>query len=139
MKIKVVQDSVIFISELTMEELEKAMKFAPESTTLYAKREDGKKKEPICAVAYADEGSVTNNGVIFDSTTDEGKLCTTILCSEGTYPHCTTEEKKKCVSEQFACIILKMNELEKQIKEALEAKKADIKKASESVEVITLD
>lgn len=138
MKVKVVQDSVIFISELTMLELEKAMKFASESTMLYKKSEDGKKKEPVCAIAYADEGSVTEHGIVFDSTTDEGKLCTTILCGEGTAPHCKSVDKKACISEQFSGLILNMNALEKQIKDALEAKKEEIKKASEAVEVVNI-
>lgn len=138
MKIKVVQDSVIFISELTLVELEKAMKFASDSTMLYKKSEDGKKKEPVCAIAYADEGSVTEHGIVFDSTTDEGNLCTTILCGEGTAPHCESADKKACISEKFSGLILNMNALEKQIKDALKEKKEEIKKASEAVEVINI-
>ena len=137
MKVKVVQDSVIFISGLTMEELDKAERFAHESTMLYAKNEDGK-KEPVCGIAYANEGSVTERGVVFDSTTDEGYLCTTILCGEGNAPHCKTEDKKACITEKFAGLILNMNALEEQIKGALEAKAEEIEKASTAVEVISL-
>ena len=137
MTIKVVQDSIIFIAGLTMEELNKAMKFAPESTMLYAKNEDGK-KEPVCGIAYADEGSVSERGVVFDSTTDDGKLCLTILCGEGNLPHCKIEDKKACITEKFSALILNMNKLEDQIKKALEAKKEEIEKASASVEVISL-
>ena len=137
MTIKVVQDSIIFIADLTMEELDKAMKFAPESTMLYAKGENDK-KAPVCGIAYADEGSVTERGVVFDSTTDDGKLCTTILCGEGNHPHCKAEDKKACITEKFSALILNMNKLEEQIKNALEAKKEEIEKASASVEVISL-
>ena len=137
MTIKVVQDSIIFIAGLTMEELNKAMKFAPESTMLYAKDENGK-KEPVCGIAYADEGSVSERGVVFDSTTDDGKLCTTIVYNEGNTPHCKTEAKKACITEKFSALILNMNKLEEQIKAALDVKKEEIEKASTSVEVISL-
>ena len=138
MKIKVVQDSVIFISGLTTEELDKAMKFASESLTLYKKEEDGKKKVPVCGIAYADMGSVTERGIVYDSTTDDGFLCTTILCGEGNHPHCTSADKKKCITEQYASLVLNMNDLEKQVKAALKAKAEDITIASKSVEVVSL-
>lgn len=138
MNVKVVQDSVIFISELTMEEFQKAMKFTPDATILYAKDEDNKTKAPVCAIGYADQGSVTSAGVVFDSTTDEGRLCTTILCVEGVSEHCTTETKKNCVSEKYASLILNVNALEAQIKKALAAKEKEIKKASDAVSVISI-
>jgi hypothetical protein len=138
MKIKVVQDSVIFISELTMEELEKATRFASESLTLYKKEDDSKKKTPVCGVAYADVGSVTERGIVYDSTTDDGFLCTTILCSEGNRPHCTIADKKNCISEQYASLVLNMNDLEKQVKAALKSKAEDITIASKSVEVMSI-
>jgi hypothetical protein len=137
MKIKVVQDSVIFISGLTIEELEDAKRFAPESLTLYKKEDDSEKKAPVCGIAYADAGSVTEHGVVYDSTTDDGFLCKTILCIEGNHPHCTSADKKKCVSEQYASLVLNMNDLEKQIKAALKSKAEDIAIASKSVEVVS--
>lgn len=138
MKIKVVQDSVIFISGLTTEELDKATKFAAESLTLYKKDEDSRKKVPVCGIAYADVGSVTERGIVYDSTTDDGFLCTTILCGEGNHPHCTSTDKKKCITEQYASLVLNMNDLEKQVKAALKSKAEDITIASKSVEVVSL-
>jgi hypothetical protein len=138
MKIKLVQDSIIFISGLTKTELDEATRFCPASLTLKVRDEATKKETPICAVCYAEEGSVSNNGVVFDSTTEDGFMCKTLIASQGNDEHISAEEKVKAITEEFASLILKMNDLEMQIKAALEDNAAKITAARDSVEVVSL-
>jgi len=138
MKIKLVQDSIIFISNLTQQEFAEATRFCPEALTLVAKDEATKKTTPICAIAYASEGSVSQNGVVFDSTTEDGYMCKTLVATQGYDAHVSAEDKVKAVSEEFASLILKMNTLEEQIKDALEDNAAKITAARDSVEIVSL-
>lgn len=138
MKVKLVQDSIIFISALTRAQLEEANRFCPNSTTLVEKDAESKITTPVCGVAYANEGSVSAYGVVFDSVTDDGLMCKTLVASEGYDAHLSAEDKIKSVSETFATLILKMNALEEQIVKALEANAAKIEEAKTSVEVIEL-
>jgi hypothetical protein len=138
MKIKLVQDSIIFISGLKKSQLDEATRFCPASLTLKVKDEATKKQTPICGVCYANEGSVSQNGVVFDSTTEEGYMCKTLIAAQGYDEHVSSEEKIKAVTEEFASLILKMNDLEAQILGALEDNAAKIAAARDSVEVVTL-
>lgn len=138
MKIKLVQDSIIFISALKKEELLEALRFCPNACTLMLKDEATKKATPVCAVTYADDGSVSDNGIVFDSTTEEGFMCKTLIASQGWDEHVSAEDKVKAVSEQFANLILNMNELEAQIVTALEENATKIATAKESVEAVNI-
>ena len=138
MKIKLVQDSIIFISGLKKSELEEAKRFCPEACTLTVLDENTKKRTPVCMVAYADNGSVCQNGVVFDSTTEEGFMCKTLIAAQGNDEHVSDEDKVKAISEEFAGLILKMNELEANIKSALNDNAAKIASAKDSIEVVTL-
>ena len=139
MKIKLVQDSIIFISALKQEELFEAKRFCPDACTLYVKDENSKKSTPVCAIAYADEGSITDNGIVFDSTTNAGYMCKTLVAGQGFDHPVETEDKVKAISETFAGLILKMNELEEQIKAALADNAAKIAAAKTSIEVVDLE
>ena len=138
MKIKLVQDSIIFVSGLKKSEFEEAKRFCPEALTLTVKDEETKKVRPICGIAYTDEGSVSQNGVVFDSTTEEGYMCKTLVAAQGNDEHVSSEDKIKAVTEEFATLILKMNDLEEQVKAELELNAAKITAARDSVEVVTL-
>ena len=138
MKIKLVQDSIIFVSALTRAELKEAERFCPNSTTLYVKDAETKQTTPVCAVAYANEGSISDNGIVYDSVTDEGLMCKTLVAAEGYDEHLTVEDKIKSISETFAGLILKMNTLEGQIKKDLEANAEKITAAKNSIEVVKL-
>lgn len=138
MKIKLVQDSIIFISGLKKEQFNEAVRFCPDSLTLKVRDEATKKETPICAIAYADEGSVSQNGVVFDSTTEEGYMCKTLVAAQGYDEHVSSDDKIKAVTEEFASLILKMNDLEAQVKGELEDNAAKITAARDSVEVVAL-
>ena len=138
MKIKLVQDSIIFISGITLEEYREAKRFCPEALTLKVRDEETKKAAPVCAIAYADQGSVSQNGVVFDSTTAEGYMCKTLVAVQGNDEAVAPEEKVKAISEEFASLILKMNELEDQVKAALTDNSAMIEAAKDSVEIVEI-
>ena len=138
MKIKLVQDSIIFISGLKKEELLEAQRFCPEACTLVTTDEVSKKKVPVCSIAYADDGSISQNGVVFDSTTEDGYMCKTVIATQGHDDHVSTEDKIKAVSEEFAGLILKMNDLEAQIKSALADNAAKIEAARDSIEAVEI-
>jgi hypothetical protein len=138
MKIKLVQDSIIFISGLKKEELLEAIRFCPEACTLTVRDEETKKAVPVCAIAYAEEGSVSQNGVVFDSTTEKGYMCKTLIASQGYDEHVSDKDKVKAVSEEFASLILKMNDLEAQISTALANNAAKITAALDSIEAVNI-
>jgi hypothetical protein len=138
MKVKLVQDSIIFISGLTKEALAEANKFVPGCTTLVTKDPDTKKVTPICMVAYAEDGSISSNGIVYDSTTEDGFMCKTILVNQGFDKHVSNEDKVKAVSESFAGLILAMNELEAQVKSALSDNAVKIAAAKESIEAVSI-
>jgi hypothetical protein len=138
MKIKLVQDSIIFISALKKEELEEARRFCPNACILKTKDEETKKTTPVCMIAYAADGSVSSNGIVYDSTTEEGFMCKTLVASQGYDEHVPAEDKVNAVSEEFAGLILKMNELEAQIATALKDNAAKIKAAKQSIETVNI-
>ena len=138
MKIKLVQDSIIFISGLKKTEFDEAIRFCPEALTLTVRDANTKKVTPICAICYTDEGSVSQNGIVFDSTTEEGYMCKTLVAAQGYDKHASYEDKIKAVTEEFASLILKTNDLEAQIKSALNDNAAKIAAARNSVEVVEL-
>lgn len=138
MQIKLVQDSIIFISGIDADTFAKVNKFVPEALTLYHEGEN-KKQTPVCSLGYANCGGVNKNGIIFDATTDSGKLCLTIVNAEGFDPHLTTVEKLRQISEKYSSLILNMNELEAQIISCLEAKEDEITMASASISAITIE
>jgi hypothetical protein len=138
MKIKLVQDSIIFISGLTREEFFEAQRFCNEACVLKVKDVETKKETPVCVVAYADEGSVSQNGIVFDSTTEEGFMCKTLIASQGNDEHVPAAEKVQAISREFAGLVLNMNALEEQIKAALSDNAAKIDAAKNSIEVVEL-
>ena len=138
MKIKLVQDSIIFISGLKKTEYEEAMKFVPSACTLNIKNEETKKVTPVCALAYAAEGSVSENGIVFDSVTDDGYMCKTLVATTGFDPALSAEDKKKAVAESFAGVILKMNDLEAQVKDALAENADKIAAAKSAIETVNI-
>lgn len=137
MKVKIIQDAVIFISDITAEQFGKAKRFIPGCLTLTKKVNE--KNVPICAMDYADEGSVNNNGIIYDSTTDSGKLCITLVGTEGFDPHLSAAEKQRVVAERHSGLIIKMNALEAQIVEALAEKESEIVAATEAITTVALE
>lgn len=138
MKIKLVQDSIIFISGLKKTEYEEAMKFVPSACTLTVKNEETKKATPVCALAYATEGSVSENGIVFDSVTDDGYMCKTLVATAGFDTALSAEDKEKAVAESFAGVILKMNDLEAQVKDALTENADKIAAAKQAIETVNI-
>lgn len=138
MKVKLVQDSIIFISDLKKTEYEEAMKFVPSACTLTVKNEETKKATPVCALAYATEGSVSENGIVFDSVTDDGYMCKTLVATAGFDTALSAEDKEKAVAESFAGVILKMNDLEAQIKNALAENANKIAAAKSAIKTVNI-
>lgn len=138
MQIKLVQDSIIFISSLNVETFAKVDKFIPEALTLYHE-DDTKKKTPVCTLGYAECGGVNKNGIIFDATTDSGKLCHTIVNMQGFDPHLSTSEKLRVVSEKYSSLILNMNELEAQIESKLADKETEITTARQAISAVSIE
>ena len=138
MKITLVQDAIIVVSNLTKEQFCKAKKFCPEALTLYKKNEETKTKEPVCSIMVGEDGSMNANGVIFDSVTDEGKLCLTLASATGMCSGITAAEKQNIIAEEYASLILNVNELEDQVLSTLEAKASDIAAALSSIETVSI-
>ena len=108
-----------------------AEKFFPEATTLL-----DKDKEPIFGFSCGTAGSITKHGIVFDSTSPEGKLATTMLGEGNTVAAPNQMERARSLTEQYGKTILLANRLEEQIEKALAAHQEEIATASESVEIV---
>ena len=114
------------------------MNLVPSACTLNIKNEETKKVTPVCALAYAAEGSVSENGIVFDSVTDDGYMCKTLVATAGFDTALSAEDKKKAVAESFAGVILKMNDLEAQVKDALAENADKIAAAKQAIETVNI-
>lgn len=133
MKIVIVQDSILFVSGLKKSEFEEAKRFVPEACNLVIKDPETKEVLDTCAIAFTKgEGGVSNSGVVFDSVTDEGYMCKTLVATQSK-PDLSNADKVDVVAKQWANLVLKMNSLETQISSALSANETKIATAKDSI------
>ena len=112
MKCTVSYNQMVIESEVTAEQFENARSYQPTSVDL----RDEKGKLLFCAmVKYSDEGSINENGIIFNGMTAEGKLFCSIVIGGADIP---AAEKKTDVAKAFGPELAKLKTLENQIMQA---------------------
>ena len=123
--IKIVGDAMVVVSSHTLEDIQTLEKYAPKALSLYEANEDGKREEVFKVCTTTGAGSVGKYGVSFSSSThDEAKLAAVTLCIPA-----DVEDAKEYAADQVGYAVMKLNQVEAQIPEALrqvEAERAEV-------------
>lgn len=126
---KVVLAGQVFVvaSDLTVEDIKDAMKYAPDALQL--KDEEG---EPIFCLSYGSYGSLNGNGVCFNAETNDGtgKACITCPIPEG------VKNAVDYIVDKVGPIRSKIIEVETKLPELLAGVKADRAAMAEEIEVM---
>ena len=106
--LKTVGLAVVITSALGCADIEKAQRFAADSTKLLDER-----KEPIFAVSVGEVTALSKMGIQFSDDNAEGKAQLTVMVSELT--GLSNEEKAELIKWEFAPILANINKVEAQI------------------------
>ena len=106
--LKTVGLAVVITSALGCADIEKAKRFAADSTKLL-----NEKKEPIFAVTVGESIALSKNGVQFSDDNAEGKAQLTVMVPE--FTGISNEEKAELIKWEFAPILANINKVEAQI------------------------
>lgn len=109
MKIKIVGDAMVVVSEAKLQDIKTLEKYAPEALSLTNK--DG---ERYFTIATTDgNGSVSKYGVAFSGKTTEGNATITMCIPSN------VEDKHKYAVDKIGMAVMAVNEVEEQIKNAI--------------------
>lgn len=100
--------AVVITSALGCADIEKAKRFASDSTKLF-----NEKKEPTFVVTVGESTALSEYGIQFADCNAEGKAQLTIMVPELT--GISNEEKAEFIKWEFAPILAKINKVEAQI------------------------
>ena len=129
-KVLIVGNALVVKSSYPTATWEKLAKYAPKSLSLY--EGEGKETKPVFKVGLTTgEGSVNQYGVSFNGT-DHGteKLATLTMLIPA-----DVEDAKAWAEETIGTAIIKLNKVEKGVKEALDAVNAELKEVRENISV----
>ena len=136
MKVVKSYSALTICSDLTIEQIEQAQKYAPEALTLFEKV-DGK-KIPVFKLVYSifDDAKINEFGIILNKFDNEHKLYGTMLCGG---PCCednrSAEVQKQEILDKFAKELVMLKKIEEQVTEILEEKADLIESIEDCVEV----
>ena len=136
MKVVKSYSALTICSDLTVEQVAQAQKFAPEALTLFEKI-DGKKM-PVFKLVYSifDDAKINEFGIILNKFDNEHKLYGTMLCGG---PCCednrSAEVQKQEILDKFAKELVMLKKIEEQVAEILEEKADLIESIEDCVEV----
>lgn len=136
MKVVKSYSALTICSDLTIEQIAQAQKFAPEALTLFEKVEG--KKIPIFKLVYSifDDARIDEFGIVLNKFDSEHKLYGTMLC---TGPCCednrSAEVQKQEILDRFAKQLVMLKQIEDQITAILEEKADLIESIEDCVEV----
>lgn len=136
MKVVKSYSALTICSDLTIEQIEQAQKFAPEALTLFEKV-DGK-KIPVFKLVCApfEDASLDEFGIVLNKFDSEHKLYGTMLCVD---PCCddnrSAEVQKQEILDNFAKQLVMLKQIEDQVTVALEEKADLIESIEDCVEV----
>lgn len=136
MKVVKSYSALTICSDLTVEQIEQAQKFAPEALTLFEKV-DGK-KIPVFKLVFSifDDARIDEFGIVLNKFDNEHKLYGTMLCGG---PCCednrSVEVQKQEILDKFAKELVMLKKIEEQVTEILEEKADLIESIEDCVEV----
>ena len=136
MKVVKSYSALTICSDLTIEQLEQAQKFAPEALTLFEKV-DGK-KIPVFKLMYSvfDDARIDEFGIVLNKFDSEHKLYGTMLCvGPCNNDNRSAEVQKQEILDSFAKQLVMLKQIEDQVTAILEEKADLIESIEDCVEV----
>lgn len=136
MKVVKSYSALTICSDLTIEQIEQAQKFAPEALTLFEKV-DGK-KVPVFKLMYSvfDDARIDEFGIVLNKFDGEHKLYGTMLCVDPCHDdNRSAEVQKQEILDNFAKQLVMLKQIEDQVTAILEEKADLIESIEDCVEV----
>ena len=136
MKVVKSYSALTICSDLTVEQVQQAEKFAPEALTLFEKVEN--KKIPVFKIKFEPWASaeLSEFGISFNAYNEDHKLYATLLCSGvASDDNRSAEHQKQEILECFAKPLVQLKQIEEQVVAALAAKAELIASVEDCVEV----
>ena len=136
MKVVKSYSALTICSDLTIEQIEQAQKFAPEALTLFEKV-DGK-KVPVFKLVCApfEDASLDEFGIVLNKFDSEHKLYGTMLCvGPCNDDNRSAEVQKQEILDSFAKQLVMLKQIEDQVTAILEEKADLIESIEDCVEV----
>ena len=136
MKVVKSYSALTICSDLTIEQIEQAQKFAPEALTLFEKV-DGK-KVPVFKLVCApfEDASLDKFGIVLNKFDSEHKMYGTMLCVDPCHDdNRSAEVQKQEILDNFAKQLVMLKQIEDQVTAILEEKADLIESIEDCVEV----
>ena len=136
MKVVKSYSALTICSDLTVEQIQQAEKFAPEALTLFEKVEN--KKIPVFKLKFDRWGNpeLSEFGISFNAYNEDHKLYATLLCSAvASDDNRSAEHQKQEILEYCAKQLVQLKQIEEQVVAALAAKAELIASVEDCVEV----
>lgn len=136
MKVVKSYSALTICSDLTLEQIMQAKKFAPEALTLFEKVEG--KKIPVFKLMYSvfDDARIDEFGIVLNKFDSEHKLYGTMLCVDPCHDdNRSAEVQKQEILDNFAKQLVMLKQIEDQVTAILEEKADLIESIEDCVEV----
>ena len=136
MKVVKSYSALTICSDLTIEQIMQAKKFAPDALTLFEKVEG--KKIPVFKLMYSvfDDARIDEFGIVLNKFDGEHKLYGTILCVGPCHDdNRSAEVQKQEILDSFAKQLVMLKQIEDQVTAILEEKADLIESIEDCVEV----
>ena len=136
MKVVKSYSALTICSDLTIEQIEQAQKFAPEALTLFEKV-DGK-KVPVFKLVCAlfEDARIDEFGIVLNKFDSEHKMYGTMLCVDPCHnDNRSAEVQKQEILNNFAKQLVMLKQIEDQVTAILEEKADLIESIEDCVEV----
>ena len=136
MKVVKSYSALTICSDLTIEQIEQAQKFAPEALTLFEKV-DGKKIPVFKLVCDPfEDASLDEFGIVLNKFDSEHKMYGTMLCVDPCHDdNRSAEVQKQEILDNFAKQLVMLKQIEDQVTAILEEKADLIESIEDCVEV----
>ena len=138
MKVVKSYSALTICSDLTIEQIMQAKKFAPDALTLFEKVEG--KKIPVFKLMYSvfDDARIDEFGIVLNKFDGEHKLYGTMLCvGPCNDDNRSAEVQKQEILDNFAKQLVMLKQIEDQVTAILEEKADLIESIEDCVEVQT--
>ena len=136
MKVVKSYSALTICSDLTIEQIMQAKKFAPDALTLFEKVEG--KKVPVFKLMYSvfDDAKIDEFGIVLNKFDGEHKLYGTMLCvGPCNDDNRSAEVQKQEILDSFAKQLVMLKQIEDQVTAILEEKADLIESIEDCVEV----
>lgn len=136
MKVVKSYSALTICSDLTLEQIMQAKKFAPDALTLFEKVEG--KKIPVFKLMYSvfDDARIDEFGIVLNKFDGEHKLYGTMLCVGPCHDdNRSAEVQKQEILDNFAKQLVMLKQIEDQVTAILEEKADLIESIEDCVEV----